>query len=182
MTATEERPPAEVGSPRRRKEDARLITGRTRWTDNIVLPGMLHLAMLRSPFAHARITSVDTTAAAAAAGVVTVLTGAELKDEQGGMPFAWTATPEQKQPNHPAVAVDEVNFAGEVVAVVVARSTWTTTSFRRRWTPRRPPRTRCSRTRTSAPTCRRCTAGTPPRPAPAGMSTRRSRRPATAAS
>jgi carbon-monoxide dehydrogenase large subunit len=122
MTAVEERPAAEVGSPRRRKEDARLITGRTRWTDNIVLPGMLHLAMVRSPFAHARITSVDTTAAVAATGVVTVLTGAELEDEQGGLPFAWTATPEQKAPNHPSVAVDEVNFAGEIVAVVVARS------------------------------------------------------------
>ena len=60
MTATKERPVAEVGSPRRRKEDARLITGRTRWTDNIVLPGMLHLAMVRSPFAHARITAVGT--------------------------------------------------------------------------------------------------------------------------
>ena len=44
----------------RRKEDQRLITGRTRWTDNITLPGMLHLAMVRSPFAHARITAIDT--------------------------------------------------------------------------------------------------------------------------
>ena len=44
----------EIGRERRRKEDQRLITGRTRWTDNIVLPGMLHLAMVRSPFAHAR--------------------------------------------------------------------------------------------------------------------------------
>ena len=63
MTATEERPVKEVGTPRRRKEDARLITGRTRWTDNIVLPGMQHIAMVRSPFAHARITSMDTSAA-----------------------------------------------------------------------------------------------------------------------
>ncbi|MEJ7756306.1 MAG: 2Fe-2S iron-sulfur cluster-binding protein [Nocardioidaceae bacterium] len=50
----------EIGSPRRRKEDQRLITGRTRCTDNIVLPGMLHLAMVRSPFAHATITTIDT--------------------------------------------------------------------------------------------------------------------------
>ena len=58
MTATEERPTEakEIGRDRRRKEDQRLITGRTRWTDNITLPGMLHLAMVRSPFAHARIT------------------------------------------------------------------------------------------------------------------------------
>jgi carbon-monoxide dehydrogenase large subunit len=122
MTATEERLAAEVGRPRRRKEDARLITGRTRWTDNFVLPGMLHLAMVRSPFAHARITGIDTESARAASGVVAVLTGADLAEEQGGLPFAWTATPEQKQPNHPSIAVDTVNFAGEIVAVVVARS------------------------------------------------------------
>ena len=55
MTATQERPAdaKEIGRDRRRKEDQRLITGRTRWTDNITLPGMLHLAMVRSPFAHA---------------------------------------------------------------------------------------------------------------------------------
>ena len=52
MTVTEERPAAEIGAARRRKEDARLITGRTRWTDNITLPGMLHIAMVRSPVAH----------------------------------------------------------------------------------------------------------------------------------
>ena len=122
MTATEERPAAEVGSPRRRKEDARLITGRTRWTDNIVLPGMLHLAMVRSPFAHARITGVDTEAAKAASGVVKVLTGADLAEEQGGLPNAWAVTPEQKAPAHPSVAVDRVAFAGEIVAIVVART------------------------------------------------------------
>src|SRR6185503_10156962 len=63
VTATAERPAAEIGKDRRRKEDQRLITGRTRWTDNIALPGMLHLAMVRSPFAHAKIVSIDTSAA-----------------------------------------------------------------------------------------------------------------------
>ena len=64
MTAVDTQPLGkEIGRDRRRKEDARLITGRTRWTDNIVLPGMLHLAMVRSPFAHARITGIDTAAA-----------------------------------------------------------------------------------------------------------------------
>ncbi len=63
VTATAERPAAEIGKDRRRKEDQRLITGRTRWTDNITLPGMLHLAMVRSPFAHATIVSIDTSAA-----------------------------------------------------------------------------------------------------------------------
>jgi carbon-monoxide dehydrogenase large subunit len=123
MTATEERRASEIGNPRKRKEDARLITGRTRWTDNIVLPGMLHLAMVRSPFAHARITSVDVEAAKSAPGVTAVLTGADLADEQGALPNAWAIVPEQKAPSHPSVAVDQVAFAGEIVAVVVARST-----------------------------------------------------------
>ena len=68
MTAVDDRPATEIGSARKRKEDQRLITGRTRWTDNIQLPGMLHLAMVRSPFAHATITAIDTTQAKAAPG------------------------------------------------------------------------------------------------------------------
>ena len=69
---------AEIGRARVRKEDQRLITGRTRWTDNIQLTGMLHMAMVRSPFAHARITGVDTAEAKAAPNVVTVLTGRDV--------------------------------------------------------------------------------------------------------
>jgi aerobic carbon-monoxide dehydrogenase large subunit len=124
MTVTEERtqPAGEVGSARRRKEDARLITGRTRWTDNIVLPGMLHLAMVRSPFAHARISSIDTSAAEQAPNVVTVLTGKDVEQEQGSLPNAWPIVDDQKAPPHPAIATDRVAFAGEIVAVVVARS------------------------------------------------------------
>ena len=56
--------PTAFGRPIRRKEDAKLLHGRTNWTDNIQLPGMLHLAMVRSPFAHAKINSIDTSAAA----------------------------------------------------------------------------------------------------------------------
>ncbi|MEU8222840.1 xanthine dehydrogenase family protein molybdopterin-binding subunit [Kribbella sp. NPDC048915] len=122
MTATEERRTTEVGNARLRKEDARLITGRTRWTDNIVLPGMQHLAMVRSPFAHARITSIDTAAAKEASGVVAVITGADIADEQGSLPNAWSVIPDQKAPNHPAMAVDHVAFAGEIVAMVAART------------------------------------------------------------
>jgi len=122
VTAVEERPTAEIGAARKRKEDRRLITGRTRWTDNIVLPGMLHLSMVRSPFAHARITAVDTTAARESDGVVAVLTGRDVADVQGSLPNAWPVTPDQKAPPHPAIAVDRVAFAGEIVAVVVARS------------------------------------------------------------
>ncbi|HET9829269.1 MAG TPA: xanthine dehydrogenase family protein molybdopterin-binding subunit [Nocardioidaceae bacterium] len=125
MTVTEDRPDAarkEVGNDRRRKEDQRLITGRTRWTDNIQLTGMLHVAMVRSPFAHARITGIDTTEAKAMPNVVLVLTGEDVKDEQGSLPNAWPITPDQVTPDHPSIAVDRVAFAGEIVAVVIARS------------------------------------------------------------
>jgi carbon-monoxide dehydrogenase large subunit len=122
MTTTQDAPRLEVGRDRRRKEDQRLITGRTRWTDNIVLPGMVHVAMVRSPFAHATITNIDTSAAKAAPNVVTVITGAEVAAEQGGLPNAWPITPEQVTPVHPPIAVGRVVFAGEIVAVVVARS------------------------------------------------------------
>jgi len=112
----------EIGRERRRKEDQRLITGRTRWTDNIVLPGMLHLAMVRSPFAHATISSIDTTEAKASRNVVTVLTGADLGESQGTLINAWAITTDQVAPAHPPMPSDRVSFAGEIVAVVVART------------------------------------------------------------
>ena len=121
MTATIE---PEVGKSRLRKEDARLITGRTRWTDNLTLPGLLHMAILRSPMAHARITNVDTSAAKDMSGVVAVFTGADLAGEQGSLPCAWPITEDMKSPNAPSIAVDRVNFAGEAVAVVIARSAY----------------------------------------------------------
>jgi carbon-monoxide dehydrogenase large subunit len=126
MTVTEDAatlaPAKEVGQPRRRKEDARLITGRTTWTDNMVLPGMLHLAVVRSPVAHARITGVDVRAAQEAANVVAVYTGRDLAEEQGSIPSAWAVTPDMVNPGHPSIAVDQVNHVGEPVAIVVARS------------------------------------------------------------
>ncbi|PJJ56999.1 carbon-monoxide dehydrogenase large subunit [Mumia flava] len=112
----------EIGSPRKRKEDQRLITGRTRYTDNMTLPGMLYLAMVRSPFAHARITSLDVDAAKQSSGVVTVITGADAAENCGTLPNAWPITPDQKSPHHPSIATDHVAFAGEIVACVVARS------------------------------------------------------------
>jgi carbon-monoxide dehydrogenase large subunit len=112
----------EVGKARRRKEDARLITGRTRWTDNIILPGMLHLAVVRSPLAHARITRISTEAARQQPGVVGVYTAADLDAEGVSLPCAWTVTPDMKSPQRPPLAYDTVHFAGEGVAVVVART------------------------------------------------------------
>jgi carbon-monoxide dehydrogenase large subunit len=122
MTAVEERPATEIGHPRRRKEDRRLLTGRTRWTDNLTLPGLLHLAMVRSPIAHARLTSVNVDDAKQAPGVLAVLIGSDVAEEQGSLPNAWPITEDQKAPPHPSIATDRVAFAGEIVAVVVARS------------------------------------------------------------
>ena len=125
MTVTEERtetPAPEVGKARARKEDQRLITGRTRWTDNITPPGLLHMAVVRSPYAHAKITSIDTTAAKAMRGVSLVATGEDLKDVQGVLANAWPITADQKTPVHLPMAIDHVACAGEIVAVVVARS------------------------------------------------------------
>jgi carbon-monoxide dehydrogenase large subunit len=122
MTASTQDPPAlELGRARARKEDARLITGQTNWTDNIVLPGMLHMAFLRSPFAHAKITSVDVSAAREQPGVIAAFSGADFADEQGSLPCAWPVTPDIVIPAHPPMAVDEVRYVGEAVAVVVAR-------------------------------------------------------------
>lgn len=123
MTATQEPTrTAEIGRDRRRKEDQRLITGRTRWTDNITLPGMLHLAMVRSPYAHARIVGIDTEAAKQSTNVVGVYTAADLADTQGACINAWPVVPDQVTPAHLPLPADRVSFAGETVAVVVARS------------------------------------------------------------
>jgi aerobic carbon-monoxide dehydrogenase large subunit len=111
----------EVGSSRKRSEDARLITGQTNWTDNIQLPGMLHVAFLRSPMAHAKITAIDVEAAKQRHGVLAVFTGRDLADEQGSLPCAWPVTEDMVLPDHPPMAVEEVRFAGEPVACVVAR-------------------------------------------------------------
>lgn len=126
MTTTEaptsQQPSGEVGTARFRKEDQRLITGRTRWTDNIVLPGMVHLSMVRSPFAAATITGIDVDEAKSLPGVVGVWTGKDFADEQGGLPCAWPITEDQKAPVHLPIADEQVNFAGEIVAVVAART------------------------------------------------------------
>ena len=124
MTTVDERPTAtaSIGQALKRKEDRHLVTGRTTWTDNLVLPGMLHLAILRSPMAHARITHIDTSEAVSRPGVVAVYTGQDFADTQGNVPCAWPVTPDMVNPGHPSLAVGQVNHVGEAVAVVVART------------------------------------------------------------
>jgi aerobic carbon-monoxide dehydrogenase large subunit len=126
MTAdTQAQPATELGRARPRKEDARLITGKTNWTDNIVLPGMLHVNFVRSPFAHARITRVDVSGALQVPGVIAAFSGADFAGEQGSLPCAWPVTEGIVIPAHPPMATDEVRYVGEAVACVVARDRYT---------------------------------------------------------
>ena len=110
-----------VGQSLRRREDFKLITGKGRYVDDIKLPGLLHMAALRSPHAHAIINRVDLTEAAAAPGVRLVLSGADLVGRIGPIVPNWII-PGTKVPVRPVVAVDRVRFVGECVALVVAES------------------------------------------------------------
>lgn len=111
----------EVGRSRERREDARLVTGQTTWTDNMSLPGMLHMTLLRSPMAHARIDRVDVSPALERPGVIAVFSGRDLAGEMGSLPCAWPVTEDIVLPDHPPLAVDEVRYVGDPVAVVIAR-------------------------------------------------------------
>jgi len=122
VTTTAEPTTPEIGKARRRKEDARLITGRSRFTDAITPHGTLHLHVVRSPLAHATITGIDKSDAEAAPGVIGVYTAADLGVEAVGLPCAWPITPDMKSPQRPLLATTTVHFAGEGVAVVLART------------------------------------------------------------
>ncbi|MCA0231942.1 MAG: xanthine dehydrogenase family protein molybdopterin-binding subunit [Bacteroidetes bacterium] len=113
-----------IGKSVKRVEDKRFITGKGRYTDDINLPGMTHAYILRSPYAHARIKSIDTSAAAAMQGVVTIMTG----DEVGhyGVPCGWQVNFKNgdimKEPPHPLLVKDKARHVGDAVAMVVAES------------------------------------------------------------
>ncbi|WP_028963231.1 xanthine dehydrogenase family protein molybdopterin-binding subunit [Sulfobacillus thermosulfidooxidans] len=112
-----------IGQPLKRQEDIRLIRGQGQYTDDIKLPGMLYAYILRSPYAHAKILSIDTTVAETMPGVVAIFTGNDLKDEVGLIPTAWIPPDSDLQvPPHPALAYDEVHYQGDGVAVVIAES------------------------------------------------------------
>src|SRR5215831_18784254 len=110
------------GSPIKRREDPRLITGQAKYTDDFTLPRMAHLAVVRSPYAHARIKAIRTKKAAALDGVLGVFTGKDMKDAGfGPIPCAWVVPgSDAKTPAYPPVAVDVVRYVGNAVAVVVA--------------------------------------------------------------
>jgi len=119
VEATEAAP--EIGRARRRKEDAHLVTGQTTWTDSVSLPGLAQMAVLRSPMAHARIDRVDVSRALELPGVLAAFSGRDLAEDSAPLPCAWPVTAEMVHPDHHALAVDEVRYAGDGVAVVVAR-------------------------------------------------------------
>ena len=110
-----------VGRAMRRKEDPRMITGRGRYVDDIVVPGMLWMALVRSPEAHARIVSIDASAAQARPDVVAVFTGEDLAgDFAAPLAMAW-APPgvEINTPENWPLSKDEVKYVGDPVAVVI---------------------------------------------------------------
>ena len=120
MVASVDAPERMFGKAIKRREDPRLITGAAAFLDDIRLPGMSYAALLRSPHGHARIRSIDTSAAAAAPGVIGVFTGEDFTD-LNPLPCAWQAGGVQNNVNTPRVlAVGEVHQVGDPIAVVVA--------------------------------------------------------------
>ena len=116
-----------IGAALRRKEDARFLTGKGRYTDDINRPGQLFAYIVRSPEAHARILGIDATEASGAPGVVAVLTGKDLaEDGIGGLPCGWQIHSKDGspmiEPPHPPLVVDRVRHVGDQVAVVIAES------------------------------------------------------------
>ena len=116
-----------IGAAVLRKEDDRLLTGRGQFTDDINRPGQAYMYILRSPLAHARIVSIDASAAEEAPGVVAVLTGREMADDGvGGLPCGWLITSKDGspmvEPPHPALPADRVRHVGDQVAAVIAET------------------------------------------------------------
>ena len=120
--------PKMMGQRIKRKEDPRFITGTGKYTDDIKLPGMLHLALLRSDRGHARIEGIDVAKARKMPGVVAVYTGKDLAGKLGGVPCGvrnaegkhYSAGVPLNVPDYPVIAIDKVAFVGQNVAAVVA--------------------------------------------------------------
>jgi carbon-monoxide dehydrogenase large subunit len=109
-----------IGMAIKRKEDPRFLTGRGLYVDDVKLPGMLHAAMVRSPYPHARIRSIDASRAVDMPGVVAVFTGQDMaQDGVGSLPCGWIL-PDMKIAPHFPMARDKVRHVGDIVAVVIA--------------------------------------------------------------
>ncbi|MBN8493428.1 MAG: xanthine dehydrogenase family protein molybdopterin-binding subunit [Burkholderiales bacterium] len=123
MTDMSQPPNNPIGQSLRRREDARFLTGAGQYTDDVVLPGQTYGVFLRSPYAHARIKSIDTSKAKAMPGVVAIFTGADMTGV-GGLPCGWLITSKDgtpmKEPPHPVLAQGKARHVGDQVALVVA--------------------------------------------------------------
>ncbi|MFQ5998548.1 MAG: xanthine dehydrogenase family protein molybdopterin-binding subunit [Candidatus Bathyarchaeia archaeon] len=110
------------GASVKRRDDPRLITGKAAYTDDITLPRMVYAAFLRSPYPHARIKSITTDRAKALTGVLGVFTGQDIKGVVAPIPCAWQIpNSELKLPDYNAMAIDEVRYTGDAIAVAVAK-------------------------------------------------------------
>ena len=118
---------ASIGKPVKRKEDARFLTGKGHYVDDIKLPNQAYAHILRSQVAHARIARLDTKKASSMPGVLAIFTGHDVvADKIGGLPCGWLVTGKNKtpmvEPPHPVLAVDTVRHVGDAVAMVVAET------------------------------------------------------------
>ncbi len=110
------------GSSIKRREDARMITGKGVYTDDVKLPGQTYAAFVRSPHAHARVKRVDLAGAKRVPGVVAAYSGKDLKDGGvGPLPCGWLL-PDLKIPEYRGIATDKVNYVGHAVAVVIGET------------------------------------------------------------
>src|SRR5574342_1152358 len=117
MTVTEK----SVGRPVLRKEGPEFLTGGARYTDDLSVPGMLWMAVVRGPCAHARVKDVDLSKALAMDGVVAAFAGGDF-EWAGPLLMAWPVTEDLNNPNHYPLVTDKARYQGDGVAVVVAES------------------------------------------------------------
>lgn len=116
-----------IGTSVERKEDYRFLTGNGQYTDDVVLPQQTYAVFLRSPHAHAKINSIDVTAAKQSPGVIAIFTGADMAaDNVGGLPCGWlihsTDGKPMNEPPHPIIAHTKARHVGDQVALVIADS------------------------------------------------------------
>ncbi|MCB0665688.1 MAG: xanthine dehydrogenase family protein [Saprospiraceae bacterium] len=116
-----------IGKSVKRVEDKRFITGKGKYTDDIVLPNMTYAYIVRSPYAHAKIEGIDTSQAASAEGVIAIFTGKDISDAKiNGVPCGWQVDfkngDTMHEPPHPLLVSDKARHVGDAIAVIIAES------------------------------------------------------------
>jgi carbon-monoxide dehydrogenase large subunit len=106
-----------------RKEDAALVTGQSTYIDNQTMAGMVWMELVRPPYVHATVDSIDTSGAKGMPGVIAVLTAADLeRDFAAGLPMVWPITEDIKIPTHWPLTKDRIRYNGDAVAIVIAET------------------------------------------------------------